>query len=126
LRDSFKINREDALLYHLVLNTERIPIDTCVKTVCQLAREPQFQDKAAIRSALGDRLLEHKVYAALTEHFGVDMDTITVSAARGRIILDGKTSKGSLRAKAEELAHKIEGVKDIHNRIARVASHGRF
>src|SRR5205085_1963499 len=39
LQASFNINRGDALLYHIVLNTGRIPVDTCVRLICNLARE---------------------------------------------------------------------------------------
>ena len=125
VRALFNIDREDALIYNIVLNTDRVPIDACVKMVCKLARDPRFQDAEATSSALADKLLEIKVNASLTEHFGTGMGFITISAANGRIILAGTPSDGSLRRKAEKLAHGIEGVQDIDNRIMSVPSHGR-
>ena len=41
-RDSFNMEEDDALLYHLVLNTERLSVDFCVKSICELARHSQF------------------------------------------------------------------------------------
>ncbi len=126
IRESFNVDRENARLYHIVLNTGRIPIDACVETVCLLARHPRFQDDAAIKSALIDRLLEIKVNAELRERIGIEMATITVSATNGRIILDGTTINGSLPTRVEKLASGIEGVHDIDNRIVSVPSRGRF
>jgi cytidylate kinase len=118
----FKINRGDALLYHIVLNTGRVSVDACVKTVCQLAKDPQFQDDAAMRSALNDKLLETRVRATLADNIGSEIETMTVSAVGGKITIVGATTKGSLPAKAERLARTIEGVTEIDNRIVSVPS----
>jgi cytidylate kinase len=71
MRTSFGVEREDALLYHIVLNTERLSVDSCVKAVCQLAEDPKFQDQATARSVLANKLLEAKINSALTEHVDV-------------------------------------------------------
>jgi cytidylate kinase len=118
----FNINRGDALLYHIVLNTGRVSVDACVKTVCQLAKEPQFQDDAAMRSALDDKLLETRVRATLADNIGAEIGTMTVSAIGGKITIVGATTNGSLPAKAERLARRIEGVTEIDNRIVSVPS----
>jgi len=120
MRASFEIDSEDARLYHIVLNSARLPVEACIKAITQLAREPQFQDDTAIRSALTDKLIETRVRAALAEQF--DMTTITLSANDGRIILEGTTSSGSLAARAEKLARDIEGVREVDNRIVSVSS----
>lgn len=58
MRATFNVDRDDALLYHVVLNTGRVSVDDCVKIVCQLARDPRCQDGSAIKSALTKRLRE--------------------------------------------------------------------
>jgi cytidylate kinase len=127
MRVFFDVEREEPLLYHIVLNTERLPVDACVKAICLLARHKRFQDRATIRSALANRLLETKISAALSEHIGIGMAPagLTVSAANGRIIIAGVTTSGSLRRRAEQLACTIEGVHNIDNRIVSVPSRGR-
>jgi len=122
----FNINRGDATLYHIVLNTGRVSIDACVKAVCQLAQEPQYQNDDAMRSALADKLLEIKVHATLVDKIGPEMATITVSARGGTITLAGTTSNGGLGPQLEKLARGIEGVNGIDNRIDSVPSRGRF
>jgi hypothetical protein len=126
MRVFFNEEREESPLYHIVLNTERLPVDACVKAICLLARHPRFQDRATIRSALANRLLETKISSALSENIGIGMAPagLTVSAANGRIILAGVTSSGSLRRRAEQLACTIEGVRNIDNRIVSVPTRG--
>jgi cytidylate kinase len=126
MRDSFNVEREDALLYHLVLNTDRLPVDACVKAVCQLARHSNFQDHATRQSALANKFLEAKVNSALGDHISESMAPagITVSADDGKVTLVGTSSRGNLRVMAEKVAARIAGVWAIDNRILSVPSHG--
>jgi len=126
MRAAFNFDWNDALLYHIVLNSAHLSIDDCVDAVCILARDHRFQDDSATKAALADKLLETRVHAALVEHIGGDMATISVSAANGKITIAGATTDGALRARASKLARDIDGVQDIDNRIISVPSRGRF
>jgi cytidylate kinase len=127
MRASFNFDWTDALLYHVVLNTARVPVHSCVRAICELAQEDQFQDDAAKKAALADKLLETRVRATLVEHIGSgEMAAITISAANGKVILEGPTSTGGLPARAAKLAREIEGVNVVENRIISVPSQGRF
>jgi len=127
MRTSFGIEQEDALLYHIILNTERLSVGACVRAVCTLAEDPRFQDQARTRSVLSDKLLEAKINAALADHVNMAMAPagVIVSAANGRVTLAGVTSSGGLRAKAEHVTQSIAGVCDIDNRIVSVPNRGR-
>jgi len=126
LRASFNVEQEDALLYHIVLNTDRLPVDACVNAVCQLAEHPHFRDPATTRTELADKLLEAKVNSALTEEIsvGIAPTGVTVSAANGRITLYGTSTSGALRGRAERVAHRVAGECQIDNRIVSVPSRG--
>jgi cytidylate kinase len=127
LRALFDVEQEDPLLYHLVLNTDRLPVDACVNAVCQLAEHPRFRDRATTQNALADKLLEAKVNSVLTEEIGIGIAPtgVTVSAVNGRITLAGTSSSGTLRRKVEKLAHRVAGVSQIENRIVSVPTRGR-
>jgi cytidylate kinase len=56
MRAAFNFDWNDALLYHIVLNTARVPIDECVRAICQLAQRLDSQDGAATKKALAERL----------------------------------------------------------------------
>jgi len=126
MRTTFDVAKEDALLYHVVLNTKRLPVEACVRAVCELAGHARFRDSDIARSALANRLLEARINSALTEEIGISMAPagVTVSAANGKVTLIATSSSGNLRAKAEQVASRIAGVRHIDNRIVSVPSRG--
>jgi cytidylate kinase len=126
MRGSFDVEREDALLYHLVLNSGRLPVYACGEAVCRLARHPHFQDRVTAQLALADKLLAAKINSALGDEIGRSMAPtgITVSADNGRVTLAGTSSSGRLRARAEKVTASIAGVYAIDNRIVSVPTRG--
>jgi cytidylate kinase len=121
LRAYFNVEQEDALLYHVILNTDRLPVAACVEIVCQVAAHPKFQDDAALtQSAFADKLLEAKINSALAEHVSFDMAPlgISVSVANGIVTLVGTSRMEIVREKAEQVAWTIAGVRQIDNRIS--------
>lgn len=127
MRSLFKLEEEDSHHYHLVLNTERLPRDACVKAVCELAEGLRFGDRLSTRSVLADKLLEAKISSALTEKISVSIAPlgVSVSVVDGKITLAGTTTSGGLRAEAERIAYAVAGRANIENRIISVPSRGR-
>jgi cytidylate kinase len=119
LRAYFEVEQEDARLYHIVLNTERLTVDACVNAVCELAEGPRFRDKSTLRSELANKVLEAKISSALAEHISVAMAPLGVSVSVGndKVTLVGTTCSGSLRARAEKVVRAVTGVFQIDNRI---------
>jgi cytidylate kinase len=126
MRAYFNVEQEDPRLYHIVLNTQRLSIEACVKTVSELAESARFQDNAAIQSMLANKLVEAEISSALAEHisFAAAPLGVSVSVANGKITLAGTTSSGSVRMRAERIAHDIAGVCHIDNRIVSVPTRG--
>jgi cytidylate kinase len=128
MRAAFNFDWNDALLYHMVLNTARMPVDACVKAVCELAEHPNFHsDPAIIGTALADKLLQAKINSAFSDRISLAMapNGISVSVVEGKVTLAGTFSSGELRDKAEKVAQEIAGVREIDNRIVSVPSRGR-
>jgi cytidylate kinase len=123
---SFDVNWDDALLYHIVLNSDRIPIDICVKYICQLARDPRIHDEATVGPTLADKLLQIRVTAALSDEISIgDAPAgVAVSVNAGRVTLSGASSSGNLRDKAEKVASRVVGVRSIDNQIISVPTRG--
>jgi cytidylate kinase len=126
LRAYFNVEQEDARLYHIVLNTERLSVDACVNAICKLTEGPRFRDTFKSRSALANKLLEAKISSALVEHISIAMAPLglSVSVADGKVTLAGTTCSGSLRARAEKIAHASAGMLRIDNRIVSVPTRG--
>ena len=126
MHGSFDVEQEDAQFYHLVLNTERLPVDACVRMVCDLAQHPRFADQKKTRWALADKLLEAAVHSALGDQIGPNMAPagLRVVAVDGKITLAGTSTSGVLRSRAERVAAKVAGVRAIDNRIVSVPPRG--
>ena len=127
MRTLFNVEEEDSRLYHLVLNTERLPLHACVKAVCELTVGSRFTDRVSTRSVLADKLLEAKISSALTEKISASIAPlgVSVSVVDGKITLAGTTTSGGLRAEAERIAYAVAGRANIENRIISLPSRGR-
>jgi tripartite-type tricarboxylate transporter receptor subunit TctC/cytidylate kinase len=125
IQATFGIDGGSPALYDVVLNSGRFSVEECVKIVCELARAPRFQDKLAIQTAIGDKLLALRVRTSLEEKIGSQVATISVSATNGRIRLEGVTSTGGLSAQAERVALEVAGVREIESHIDNLVSRGR-
>jgi cytidylate kinase len=60
MRAAFNFDWNDALLYHIVLNSARVTVDNCVKTICQLTEHQSLQDDSTTKAALAEKLREIK------------------------------------------------------------------
>jgi cytidylate kinase len=123
----FNVEHEDARLYHLVVNTERLSVQTCVKTIAELVESRQLSDNTAVRSALADKLVEARISSAFAEHISAAMAPlgVSVSVANGKVTLGGVSCSGGLRQRAETIACTIASALQIDNRIVSVPSRGR-
>jgi len=62
---AFNVGWGDPTLYDLTLNTERVPIPTCVDQVIALVKSPAFQETPESRRHLENLALQARVRAAL-------------------------------------------------------------
>jgi len=126
MRDLFNVEQEEAQCYHLVLNSERLPVDACVRMVCDLARHPRFSDTKKVAWALADKLLEAQVHSALGDEIGLNMAPagLRVVAVDGKVTLAGTSTSGKLRSRAERVAAGVAGVRVVDNRIVSVPARG--
>lgn len=120
----FGLDWKDPLLYHAVLNTGSIPVETCVRTLRLLTDDPAFQETAATRATLSDRLVAWRVRAALSERFagGLVGSGIEATVANGLVALTGTCIQSQLRTEIEKFVRGIAGVKEVENRI--IVVHG--
>ena len=111
------VDWQNPLIYHLVLNTGSIPIETCVTIVRLLAERPEFQETEETRSVLADKLVESRVRAALGDAFATPVD---IRVEKGKVTLTG-TTMGPI-GNVEEVVRSVPGVTDVVNRVVVVRS----
>jgi len=70
--------------------------------------------------------VEAEICSALADQISVAAAPlgVSVSVADGKVTLAGTTSSGSVRKRAEKIAHDFAGVFQIDNRIVSVPSRG--
>ena len=117
VRSFFGVDWQNPLIYHLVLNTGSVPIETCVTIVRLLAEKPEFQETEETRSVLADKLVESRVSAALSDAFGTPVD---IRVEKGKVTLTG-TTMGPV-GNVEEVVRSVPGVTDVENRVMVVRS----
>jgi cytidylate kinase len=101
-------------LYDLTLNTERIPIPTCVDLVIALVRSAAFQESAESRQHLANLALQTRVRAALKSDPATASVDVSIEAAEGgRIRLRGIVLDDRERARCEERVSQVEGVAGV-------------
>lgn len=122
MRGFFGVNWENALLYHVVLNTGSLSVDTCVRTLRLLAEDEDYQENETTRTILADQLVRSRVRAALGSlaSGGAAERELEFSVTEGMVVLSGAISAGVDLRGALARIRKIEGVKDVENHVRRI------
>ena len=124
MRGGFGVNWQDPLLYHAVLNTGSIPIDTCVRTVRLLADDPAFQESDASRSVVVDRLIQTRVRNVL-DALASDVATgrgLDIAVTGGKVTLQGMVDPAVDLDGAVKKVREIDGVRDVETNVQREPS----
>jgi len=89
--------------------------------VCQLTDDPAFQETAATRGILRDKLLEWKIRSVLAErHATIGLSGIAVSVNNGMVILSGTVGHPDLSKVAIQTISEVPGVVDVESRLVAV------
>jgi cytidylate kinase len=121
MTEHFNVPWGDATLYDLTLNTERVPIPTCVDMVVALARSPAFQETPASRARLEALALRSRSRAALRADprtAGID---IVVEADQGVVTLRGIVVDDREKALCREIVSGLPGVKSVKDELRTMA-----
>ncbi|MDH6171011.1 cytidylate kinase [Variovorax boronicumulans] len=122
----FGVTWGDPVLYDLVLNTDRVSVDSCVEQIRQLVGRPEFAETPESRALLKNMALEARVKAALKEQAETSDIRVTVNANQGEVILRGIVLNSEERAQTEAVAAAVFGVTGVHNQLRLMATSRRF
>lgn len=123
--EHFNVHWGDPSLYDLTLNTERVPIATCVDLVVALAKSKEFQPTPQSLQQLTDLAVAARVRAALKANARTADVDIAVEATAGLVTLSGIVMDDRERGACEEVAAKVPGVASVDNR-AKTMSGGLY
>jgi cytidylate kinase len=117
----FGVTWGDPLLYDLVLNTDRVSVESCAEQVAALARRPEFAETEASRAMLQDMAIEARVRAALRADEATRDVDVTVASDAGRVVLSGMVLASDEVPAAERVAAGVPGVAAVDNRLRVIA-----
>ena len=79
---------------------------------------PTAEDRAKNRDAVSGATLTGKVKSALAADVGLStVTTIDVDSDNGVVTLKGRVDSADKKAKAEEIAKKVDGVRSVKNEL---------
>lgn len=117
IKRHFGVNWQDAELYDIVFNTERVSVDECVEEVLKLARNPAFAETPASKRLLADLKMVTLIKSALREHAPTRSAQISIEANAGIIVLEGIVDGESQRLEIERKVREVQGVTAVENKL---------
>jgi osmotically-inducible protein OsmY len=116
----------DPLLYDLVLNTERISVESCVQQIRALMERPEFSETEASRALLQDLALQARVRAALRADQRTRDVNVVIDSIAGRVALRGIVATAEELVATAQVAATAPGVTDIDNQLRVMATTRQF
>ncbi len=113
----FLETKGNPLDYDLVLNTDRISIESCVDLIKLTVSRPEFQQTEASQRQLINLALESKVHLALKSNPGTEDIEISVEADNAKIILTGIVTNGKEREACENTVANVSVVRKVDNHL---------
>ena len=122
----FGVTWGDPLLYDLVLNTERISVESCVQQIRALMERPEFSETEASRALLQGLALQARVRAALKADERTRDVNVVIDSTAGRVALRGIVATAEELAATAQVAATASGVTDIDNQLRVMATSRLF
>lgn len=117
MHDQFGVTWGDPVLFDLVLNTDRLSVDTCVQQIKSLVARPEFAETAASRALLLNMTLQAHIRSALRASEATHGVDITIACDAGNCTLSGIVVNEREKESAESVATTVAGVKSISNQL---------
>jgi cytidylate kinase len=126
IKAQFGVTWGDPHLYNLVLNTDRLSVDTCAEQILHLAARPEFKETEQSRAMLANLALSAAVRAALKENEPTRETNIEIEAHDGKVVLRGIVLNAQERAEAGRVAGVVVGPDKVDNQLRLMAISRKF
>ena len=114
------------MLFDLVLNTDRLSVDTCVQQIKALLQRPEFAETEASRALLQSMALHARVRAALRAHAETQEVDIAIEGSGTTVVLRGIVLQAAERDAAAQVAAAVPGVSGVDNQLRVMATSRLF
>ena len=117
MHDQFGVHWGDPVLFDMVLNADRMSVDTCVQQIKALVARPEFAETAASRALLQNMTLQAHIRSALRASESTTGVDVTITCDAGNCTLTGIVANEGEKSAAETVATAVGGVKSISNQL---------
>jgi len=115
----FDVDWEDPILYDLVINTQKVSMDTGVGMILDSIRSREMREgEKRAQEKLADLALVQKAEASLLEILGTEIRYVNVKAERGVVTLVGMVVSDLFKENCQRAVAKIEGVNRVDNQLS--------
>ncbi len=121
MEEHFNVRWGDATLYDLTLNTERVPIATCVDQVLALLRSPAFQETPQSRRVLENLALRFRARAALRADPRTANIDVHLDADAGSLTMRGIVANDDEKNLCREVLQALPGVVHVQDELRTMA-----
>jgi len=126
MHEQFGVEWNQPVLFDMVLNTDRLSVDTCVQMIKALLARPEFAETADSRALLQGLALSARVRAALRADEHTDGVDVTIDSAEGRVTLRGIVADEAEKTAAVRVAAAVAGVQSVDNQLRVMARSNLF
>jgi len=126
MHEQFGVTWGDPLLYDLVLNTERLSVDSCVQQIKALVARPEFAETPASVALVQNMAVQARVRAALRANEGTRGVDITVESDSGKLVLRGIVADAREKDASGAVATAVPGVISVDNQLRTMAGSRLF
>jgi len=126
IRSFFDMDWDDANLYDLVINTQKISAASAAEMILRAAQSREIQEgEKRAEEKLTEMALIQKVEATVLGLMGVEGRHINAQVEKGVVTLRGSVPSAKDRENCEKAIAALEGVKKVDNQIL-IAEYYRF
>lgn len=126
MHEQFGVNWGDPVHFDMVLNTDRLSVDTCVQQIKALLARPEFAETEASRALLQAMALHAHVRAALRAHEETRDVDVLIEGSGKVVVLRGIVVSTAERDAAEKVAAAVPGVAGVDSQLRVMASSRLF
>jgi cytidylate kinase len=117
MKQQFGVHWGDPVLFDMVINTDRLSVQTCVEQIKGLLQRPEFAETEDSRSMLQGMALSAHVHAALSADEQTRAVDVSIESRDGQVMLRGIVADDAEKAAAVRVAAAVPGVKAVDNQL---------
>ncbi|HUR90242.1 MAG TPA: cytidylate kinase family protein [Ramlibacter sp.] len=126
MHSQFGVTWGDPLLYDIVINMERLSVDSAVAQILALAARPEFQETQDSRERLEGLALSARIRALLKADEATSDTNIGIEAVRGKVTLTGLVLDDAELREVARVVGAVAGAGNVDNKLRVMAVSRKF